>query len=77
MDLRDWYQVRLSDTAIRLEVSPPGRAKWQVEIPWADITRVCFKAEGALQSDGWYIFTKHRSESYAVPVEADGGAASR
>ncbi len=75
MDLRDWYPVRLSDVAIRLEVSPPGRTAWQAEILWADIIRVCFKAGGGLESDGWYIFTKHRPESYAVPVEADGGGA--
>ena len=31
--------------------------------------------ERGLESDGWYIFTKHRPESYAVPVEADGGGA--
>ncbi len=55
--------------------SPPGQTAWQAEIPWADIVRVCFKSEGGLQSDGWYIFTKGRPESYPVPVEADGGDA--
>lgn len=75
MELRDWYHVRLSDLGIRLEVSPPNQAAWQAELPWADIVRVCFKAEDGLQSDGWYFFTKHRPESYAVPVGADGGEA--
>ena len=32
-----------------------------------------FKAEDGLRSDGWYIFVKQRAESYAIPVEADGG----
>ena len=73
MELRDWYRVRFSDTGIQLDVSPPGKAAWQAVIAWADITRVCFKAEDGLASDGWYLFTKHRPESYAVPVEADGG----
>jgi len=75
MELREWYKVRLSDSGIRLEVSPPGRAAWQADILWSDIVRVCFKAEDFLQSDGWCVFTKHRPESYAVPVEADGGEA--
>ena len=75
MGLRDWYHVRITDTGICLEVVPPSRAAWQAEILWADITRVCFKAEGGLQSDAWYFFTRHQPESYAVPVEADGGEA--
>ena len=75
MELRDWYHVRLDDAGIHLDVSPPGLAAWQEQIPWADITRVCFKAEGPFQSDAWYLFTAHRPESYAVPVEADGGDA--
>jgi hypothetical protein len=75
MELRDWYHVRLSDSGIGLEVSPPGREAWQAEILWSDIVRVCFKAEDGLLSDGWYFFTRHRPESYAVPVEADGGEA--
>jgi hypothetical protein len=75
MELHEWYHVRLSDSGIHLEVSPPERAAWQADILWSDIVRVCFKAEGGLQSDGWYIFTRHRPESYAVPVEADGGEA--
>ena len=75
MELREWYHVRLSDSGISLDVSPPGRAAWQADILWSDIVRVCFKAEGGLQSDGWYVFTRNRPESYAVPVEADGGGA--
>ncbi|HJT77530.1 MAG TPA: hypothetical protein VJ739_10055 [Gemmataceae bacterium] len=75
MEVRDWYKVRLSDSGIRLEVSPPNRQAWREEIAWADIVRVCFKAEDGLLSDGWYLFTKHRPESYAIPVRADGGEA--
>jgi hypothetical protein len=75
MELCEWFRVRLSDTGIQLDVSPPGEEAWQALIPWADITRVCYTAEDGLLSDGWYLFTKHRPESYAVPVEADGGDA--
>jgi hypothetical protein len=73
MSVRDWFRVRVGESGIRLEVSPPDREAWEAEIRWSDIVRVCFKAEGGLLSDGWYFFTRHRPESYAVPVEADGG----
>jgi hypothetical protein len=63
----------LGDSGIRLEVSLPGRVPWQADIVWSNIVRVCYKAEDLGLSDGWYIFTRQRSESYAVPVEADGG----
>jgi hypothetical protein len=75
MELRYWYHVRLTDTGVYLKVSPPGRAAGQAEIFWADIVRVWFKAEDGLLSDAWYLFTKHRPESYAVPVDADGSEA--
>jgi hypothetical protein len=75
MELRDWYRVRITDSTILLHASPPGQTAWQAEIAWADIVRVCLKAESGLQSDGWYIFTRRRPESYGVPVEADGGDA--
>jgi len=73
MELREWYRVRLDEVGIHLDVSPPGKQPWQDTIRWADITRVCYQVEDVLMSDGWYLFTKSRPESYAVPVEADGG----
>jgi hypothetical protein len=75
MELREWFRVRVSDLGIHLDVSPPNRAAWQANIAWSEIVRVCYKAEDGLISDGWYFFTKHRPESYVVPVEADGGQA--
>jgi hypothetical protein len=36
---------------------------------------VCFKAEGLEASDGIYVFTTLRPESFAIPVEASGGTA--
>ncbi len=73
MELPDWYRVRVSALGIHLEVSPPNRPAWQADILWSDIVRVCLAAEDGLISDAWYFFTKHRPESYVVPVEADGG----
>jgi len=71
--LRDWYRVKFSDAGVQLDVSPPGMAAWKAQVPWTDIVRVCFKVEDGQMSSGWYLFTKDRPESYAVPVEADGG----
>ena len=73
MDVRDWYRVRVTDAGIALDVAPPRREAWHADILWGDIIRVCFRAEPLL-SDGLYLFTKHRPESYAVPVEAEGGS---
>jgi hypothetical protein len=73
LKLADWYSVRCSDAGVRIDVNPPGREAWQTDIPWPDVIRVCYKVEGFAMSDGWYIFTKQRPESYVVPVEADGG----
>jgi hypothetical protein len=74
MDVRDWYRVRCDEAGIHLDVTPPGREAWQADIAWPDIIRVCHKVEGfPMLSSGWYFFTKQRPESYAVPVEADGG----
>ena len=74
MEVRDWYHVTITEAGIRLDVAPPGKEPWHADIPWEDITRVCFKAE-PLVSDGIYLFTRHRPESYAIPTEADGGSA--
>jgi len=69
-----WFCVITDDRTIRLSVSPPSRSAWEAAIPWTSIIQVCFAAEGPLESDGLYIFTNLRPESWAVPVEAAGGA---
>lgn len=71
--LSSWYLVRCDDSAVHLDVRPPGREAWSAAIPWDTITRVCFEAEGLDLSDGIYIFTSQRAESHAIPVEASGG----
>jgi hypothetical protein len=70
-----WFAVTTDEQSIHLSVTPPGRPPWQAVLPWSCITRVCFAAEDALLSDGIYLFTSLRPESWAVPVEAVGGAA--
>jgi hypothetical protein len=39
----------------------------------SSVIRVCFKTEGPLASDGIYVFTSERPESYAILTEASGG----
>lgn len=73
-----WFVVTLDDRSFSLEVSPPGREPWHADIPWDSVARVCFEAEGPLVSDGLYVFTSIRPESWVcrvrvIPVEAAGG----
>ena len=70
-----WFSVRFDEQAITLQVGPPGSASRREVIPWQRILRVCFKAEDIGVSDGIYIFTDERPQSYAIPIEADGGQA--
>src|SRR5260221_13482873 len=67
-----WFTVTTDDQNIHLAVRPPGRDPWVADIPWDSIIRVCFAAEGPLISDGLYIYTNLRPESWAVPAEAAG-----
>jgi hypothetical protein len=73
--LREWFSVRFDDTAIAVRVDPPGATAWQETIAWEHIIRVCFQAGDLFESDVVYIFTDERPESYAIPIEADGGQA--
>jgi hypothetical protein len=72
--LRDWFHVTWSDAAVELDVAPPGSDAWRASFKWSSVTKVCLQAEGSLASDGIYVFTADRPESYAIPTEADGGA---
>jgi hypothetical protein len=69
-----WFVVTTDDQSVHLSVAPPGRHPWQAVLPWSCITRVCFAAEDAFLSDGIYLFTSLRPQSWVVPVEAVGGA---
>jgi len=73
--LREWFSVRFDDAGIDLRVDPPGAAGWEAIIAWKRIIRVCFEAGDLYESDAVYIFTDERPESYAIPIEADGGQA--
>jgi hypothetical protein len=74
LKLENWYSVHWDDEKIFRNVNPPGKKSWNDSLKWADIERVCFNAADLYESDGIYIFVKHREESYAIPTEAKGGA---
>ena len=72
--LREWFHVRYDESTIELECEPPGGEHWTQAIAWESIERIVFKAEDPSVSDGIYLFTRGRKESYAIPAEAAGGA---
>ena len=72
--LSEWFSVEFDAEAVSVTARPPGREPWAQSFRWADIERVCFKAEELGTSDGVYVFTRLRPESFVVPTEARGGA---
>ena len=70
-----WFRVTWDAEQVHLDVEPPGHSEWEASFPWSSVSRVCFKAEGLEASDGIYVFTTLRPESFAIPTEASGGAA--
>lgn len=73
--LDKWFCVTYDETKVLINAAPPGRNAWEETFTWSSIVRVCFKDEGPYQSDGIYVFTTQRPESYVVPTEASGGDA--
>ncbi len=73
--LSEWYFVDWDDREVRIRASPPVGEAWEDGFVWEDVVRVCFKAEDLYLSDGIYVFTDRRPESYVVPTEAEGGSA--
>ena len=72
--LSEWFFVTFDDQVVRLHVEPRGREPWDAQFTWASVVRVCFLAEDLYASDGIYVFTTQRPESYGIPTEARGGA---
>src|SRR5690349_780628 len=72
--LDEWFFVSFDDKAVHMRVEPPGKAAWSQSCAWDHVIRVCFKAENMWVSDGIYVFTSERPESYVIPTEANGGA---
>ena len=73
--LKEWFRVSYDEIQVTMDVSPPNKKPWKNVFKWAEVIRVGFKCEDLGVSDGIYIFTNGRPESYVVPIEADGGDA--
>ena len=67
-----WYQVRFDDEAVYRAAQPTGQPGWTDQFAWADVIRVCLEVEEFTGTDGLYIFTRTRPESYAIPMGAEG-----
>lgn len=68
-----WFVITMDDRSFTMDVSPPGHEPWRERIAWDSVVMVCFEAEGPEVSDGLYVFTSIRPESWVIPVEAVGG----
>jgi hypothetical protein len=65
--LNEWYFVDFGQERVYIRAEPPGQTPWSQEFAWTDIERIAFQAEGLHTSDGIYIFTAARPESYVRP----------
>lgn len=72
--LAEWFFVTFDETTVRMHATPPSGPAWSQEFAWDSVVRICFKAEDMLISDGIYVFTTQRKESYVIPTEASGGS---
>ncbi len=70
----DWFAVTYDDEQVQLDVRPPGQEAWTDQFAWTDVHHVAFQAEDFLVSDGIYVFTHGRDNSYAILAEAVGGS---
>jgi hypothetical protein len=67
-----WYHVRFDDDSVHRAAQPPGQPGWTDHFAFADVIRVCLEVEEFTGSDGLYVFTRTRPESYAIPMGAEG-----
>lgn len=74
--LSEWYVVTFDQNKAYRNARPPGATPWADSFAWADVIRVCYEpSEDLMTSDTFYVFTKERPESYAIPLEAGGATA--
>jgi hypothetical protein len=69
----EWFKVWFDDEKVYMTAQPPNQEPWAQDFRWIDIKQICYQAEGLWFSDGIYVFTKSRPESYVIPTEAIGG----
>jgi hypothetical protein len=73
LPLSEWFFVTYDESTVFVKAAPRGKEPWEQSFPWSSIVRVCFKDEGPFLSDGIYVFTSTRLESFVIPTEANGG----
>jgi hypothetical protein len=73
MSIDTWYQVRFDNEGVYRSAQPPEGEPWNDFLAWADIVRVCLEVEDFVETEGLYLFSRRRPESYAIPMQADGG----
>ena len=69
----DWIQVWFDIERVYMAAQPADQEPWTQDFRWDDIKHICFQVEDIYISDGIYVFTKVRPESYVIPIEAIGG----
>jgi hypothetical protein len=70
--LEKWFFVTFDEFTVNIRANPPDGKGWEQSFLWSTVERVCFKDEGLYQSDGIYVFTSERPESFVIPTEANG-----
>lgn len=73
LPLSRWYHVTFDIDTVEVSAEPPGRRPWTQRFSWDSIERIVLKVEGELMSDGIYVFTSERPESFVIPMDAEGG----
>lgn len=73
--LSEWFEVTFDESGVLMRARPPEKEPWEQGFTWSSVTRVCYKPELPGVSDGIYVFTDARPESYVVPLEGRGGEA--
>jgi hypothetical protein len=71
--LNQWFHVAFDDDRVYVRAEPPGRDPWAQDFAWSTVERIGFMAEDLFVSDGIYVLTSQRPESYVIPTEAEGG----
>ena len=67
--------VEWDESAIHVRVIEGLDSGWNNDIPWSQITRVCFKDEGIYRSDLLLVWLEGKENPAPVLAEALGGPA--
>ncbi len=68
-----FFQCSWTDKGIVLTQSNAG--KETIEIPWKDITKICFEATDIYSTDNMHIYFNNSKEKVVIPLDSEGGHA--